>query len=139
LINYGNLLGQIKYIDEAIEIYEKVLSIDPDNSMALSNIANSMLTKRDLDKAWEYAERTCKVNPSAAGSFLYTMCFHCDWEKYDEILEVLEKDKNCELSGPFAPIIFSNNADNHLKYNKNWAKKVKPTGILGPIGKIFKS
>ena len=135
LINYGNLLGQLKRLDEAVEKYEKVLKIEPKNGMALGNIANVMLMKRDLDKAWNYAERACDVNPSAAGSFLYTMCFHCDWEKYDTILGILENDAKCELSGPFTPIIFSNDAEVHLKYNKNWAKKISASGILGPIKK----
>lgn len=135
LINYGNLLSQLKRIDEAIEKYEMVLTIDPKNGMALGNISSAMLAKRDLDKAWEYAERACEVNPSASGSFLYTMCFHCDWAKYDALLAVLKNDDKCDLSGPFAPIIFSNDAQEHLKYNQNWAKKINPTGILGPLKK----
>ena len=135
LINYGNLLGQLKRLDDAVEKYEMVLKIDPKNSMALGNIANVMLTKRDLDKAWDYAEKACEVNPSAAGSLLYMMCFHCDWGKYEKILGILENDINFELSGPFTPIIFSNDAEVHFEYNKKWAKKVSASGILGPVKK----
>ncbi|PUE57996.1 hypothetical protein B9Z45_07865 [Limnohabitans sp. 2KL-17] len=135
LINYGNLLSRLKRMDEAIDKFEMVLTIDPKNSMALGNISTAMLIKRDLNKAWEYAERACEVNPSASGSFLYTMCFHCDWAKYDATLDVLKNDEKCEYSGPFVPIIFSNDAEVHLKYNQSWAKKVTATGILGPLKK----
>jgi predicted O-linked N-acetylglucosamine transferase (SPINDLY family) len=136
LINYGNLLSHIKKIDEAVLIFEKVLTLDVNNSMALTNIANCMLIKRDLDNAWKYAERTFSVNPKSAGAFLYTMSFHCDWERYQHVLNVLSNDHDCELSGPFVPIIFSNDPMIHLKYNKNWSKNIKSSNILGPINKF---
>ena len=136
MINYGNLLSHIKKIDQAVIIFEKVLVLDSNNSMALTNIANCMLIKRDLNNAWKYAERTFSVNPKSAGAFLYTMSFHCDWEKYQHVLNVLSNDHNCELSGPFVPIIFSNDPMAHLKYNVNWSKSIKASGILGPINKF---
>jgi predicted O-linked N-acetylglucosamine transferase (SPINDLY family) len=133
LINYGNLLSHLKRIEEAIEVFHEVIALDPQNSMAFGNISNLMLMKRDLNQALEYAEKTFKLTPSVAGSYLYTMAFHCEWDNYEEIISKLKQDSKFEWSGPFAPIIFSNQASDHLAYSKNWAKQVKATNLLGPI------
>ncbi len=133
LINYGNLLSHLKRIDEAVEIFEQVIALDPKNSKAYSNIANLMLIKRDLNKAFEYSEKTFNLTPSVAGSYLYTMSFHCEWRDYQRTLAKLKEDSKFEWSGPFAPIIFSNEPGHHLAYAKNWAKQVVATNLLGPI------
>ncbi|PIT74790.1 tetratricopeptide repeat protein [Limnohabitans sp. G3-2] len=133
LINYGNLLSHLKRIEEAIDIFHDVIALDDQNSMALGNISNLMLMKRDLNKALEYAEKTFKLTPNVAGSYLYTMSFHCEWQNYDEVILKLNQDTKFGWSGPFAPIIFSNQAEHHLAYAKNWAKQVKATNLLGPI------
>lgn len=133
LINYGNLLSYLKRIDEAIEIFHEVIALDPKNSMAFGNIANLMLIKRDLDQALDYAEKTFNLTPAVAGSYLYTMCFHCEWKNYQTVLKKLNEDSKFGWSGPFAPIIFSNQAATHLAYSKNWATQVKATNLLGSI------
>jgi protein O-GlcNAc transferase len=133
LINYGNLLSHLKRIDEAVEIFHQVIALDSKNSKAYSNIANLMLIKRDLDKAFEYTEKTFDLTPSVAGSYLYIMSFHCEWRDYETTLSKLKEDKNFEWSGPFAPIIFSNEPAHHLAYAKNWAKQVNATHLLGPL------
>jgi predicted O-linked N-acetylglucosamine transferase (SPINDLY family) len=133
LINYGNLLSHLKRIDEAIEIFHEVIALDPKNSMAFGNISNLMLMKRDLNQALDYAEKTFKLTPTVAGSYLYTMCFHCEWENYDTVLSKLNEDSKFGWSGPFAPIIFSNEPKHHLAYSKNWANQVKSTNLLGPL------
>lgn len=133
LINYGNLLSHLKQINEAIEIFKKVIEIDSKNSKAFGNISNLMLIKRDLNSALDYAEKTFNLTPSVAGSYIYTMCFHCEWENYETTLAKLEQDNKFEWSGPFAPIIFSNEPKNHLAYSKNWASQVKSTNLLGQL------
>lgn len=133
LINYANFLSYLKRIDEAIALFHDVIALDPQNSMAFGNISNLMLIKRDLTQALHYAEKTFDLTPTVAGSYLYAMCFHCEWENYDAVLSKLNEDSRFEWSSPFAPIIFSNKADNHLAYSKNFAKKVKATHLLGPI------
>jgi predicted O-linked N-acetylglucosamine transferase (SPINDLY family) len=133
MINYGNLLSYLKRIDEAIEVFHEVIALDPKNSMAFGNISNLMLIKRDLTQALDYAEKTFHLTPTVAGSYLYAMCFHCQWENYETVLSKLNEDLKFEWSGPFAPIIFSNKAATHLAYSKNWAKQVKATNLLGPI------
>jgi predicted O-linked N-acetylglucosamine transferase (SPINDLY family) len=133
LINYGNLLSYLKRIDEAIAIFHEVIALDPKNSMAFGNISNLMLIKRDLNQALNYAEKTFELTPTVAGAYLYAMCFHCEWENYEKVLSKLKEDLKFEWSGPFAPIIFSNQAEHHLAYTKNWANKVKATHVLGPV------
>ena len=133
LINYANLLSHLKRIDQAIEIFHKVLKLDPENIIAFGNISNLMLIKRDLNGALEYAEKTFKLTPTVAGSYLYTMCFHCEWDNYELIISKLKEDSKFGWSGPFSPIIFSNQPKHHLEYSKNWAKQVKSTNLLGPL------
>lgn len=133
LINYGNLLSYLKRIDDAIDVFHEVIALDPENSMAFGNISNLMLIKRDLNQALEYAEKTFRLTPTVAGSYLYAMCFHCEWGNYESTLSKLNEDLKFEWSGPFSPIIFSNQPTQHLAYSKNWAKQVKSTNLLGPI------
>lgn len=133
LINYGNLLSHLKRIDEAIDIFHQVIDLDPTSSKAYGNIANLMLIKRDLDKALEYNEKTFNITPSVAGSYLYIMSFHCEWQHYEKVLSKLNEDAQFEWSGPFAPVIFSNDPQHHLAYSKNWAKQVGATQLLGPV------
>jgi predicted O-linked N-acetylglucosamine transferase (SPINDLY family) len=133
LINYGNLLSYLKRIDEAIDIFHEVIALDHQNIIALGNISNLMLIKRDLNQALDYAEKTFRLTPTVAGSYLYAMCFHCEWENYESVILKLKEDSKFEWSSPFAPIIFSNQAAHHLAYSKNWAKQVKATHVLGPV------
>jgi predicted O-linked N-acetylglucosamine transferase (SPINDLY family) len=133
LINYGNFLSYLKRFDEAIDVFHEVIALDPQNSKAFGNISNLMLIKRDLNQAFNYAEKTFNLTPTVAGSYLYTMCFHCEWENYEKVTKKLDEDSAFEWSGPFAPIIFSNNPANHLAYSKKWATQVKATNLLGPI------
>lgn len=133
LINYGNLLSHLKRIDKAIEVFHEVINQDPENSIAFGNISNLMLVKRDFDKALEYNEKTFNLTPTIAGSYLYAMCFQCDWENYESTLSKIKEDLNFEWSSPFAPIIFSEHPKHHLAYSKNWSSKVKSTNLLGII------
>lgn len=133
LINYGNLLSYLKRIDEAIDIFHEVIALDSKNSIAFGNISNLMLIKRDLNQALEYSEKTFRLTPTVAGSYLYAMCFHCEWKNYDNVILKLKEDSKFEWSSPFAPVIFSNQAEHHLAYSKNWAKQVKATHVLGPV------
>lgn len=135
LINHGNLLSQLKQLDQAVASYQKVLAIEPKNAVAMGNIASAMVAKRDLDQAWDYAQRAWEVNPSAAGALLYTMCFHCDWTRYDDVMAVLRQDANYQLSSPFQSVIFSDSAQVQQGYSERWAKTVKPSGILGSFAK----
>ncbi len=52
--------------DEAIAAYERVLKIDPDNVIALNNLAWMMTEKKD-PKGLEYAERAHRLAPFNAG------------------------------------------------------------------------
>lgn len=133
LINYGNLLSHLKRIDEAIELFHKVIELDPENKICFGNISNLMLIKRDLNKALEYAEKTFQLTPSVAGSYLYTMCFHCEWDNYEAVISKLKEDSKFGWSGPFAPVIFSDQAKHHYAYSRNWASQIKSTNLLGPI------
>jgi adenylate cyclase len=63
--------------DESIENYKKVLSIDPNHSLALNNIAINYMYKSEFIKAAETFEKSAKIEPSSSvfsntGSLYYS-------------------------------------------------------------------
>lgn len=64
LLALANSYLQEKRIDEVISIYEKVLQLDPNNIVALNNLA-WYLNERDPKKALAYAEKAHELAPKA--------------------------------------------------------------------------
>jgi predicted O-linked N-acetylglucosamine transferase (SPINDLY family) len=134
-INYGNLLCQLKRLNEGQKLFEEAFSIEPKNYQVLGNLASLMVIRRDLVQAWKYFELAYAQSTALAGSYLYSMAFQCEWDRYEEVLNVLKMDDKREMSTPFPAVIFATSAETHLAYAQRFAKNIITTGILGPISK----
>ncbi len=62
-LNQGAKLFNEQKYTEAIQVFEKVLEKDPENTKALYNIAISYIQLKDDDKALIYLNKTVEVNP----------------------------------------------------------------------------
>ena len=65
LLEAAHIYLALQRTDEAVARYQRVLRLDPDNILALNNLA-SLLREKDPESALEYAERAYALAPEAA-------------------------------------------------------------------------
>ncbi len=63
LTNLGNLYYRKGELEEAINIYSKVLKRNPNCYLALNNMGRALLKKGDVEKAEMYLKKAIKINP----------------------------------------------------------------------------
>lgn len=135
LLHYGKLLFGEKRYEQAIAIYERYLSLHPEDATALKNIANIYCTIRDFSKSNEYFKRAFRANPDAthiAGGYLYSMSFLCDWTDFDEVLATVNSD--IRHVSAFLSLVFQDDPAAQLANARRLAEEdYRPTGILGPL------
>jgi len=68
LILAFNKTSDKNYLDEALQVYESILTKQPNNTQVLNNIAYILAENdRDLEKALEYAKRAYEASPDDPG------------------------------------------------------------------------
>ncbi len=60
----ANLYEQVDDFDKAEVFYKKMLDVQPDNILALNNLA-VLLAKKNIENAFEYAKRAYKIKPNS--------------------------------------------------------------------------
>ena len=107
LLQILSILGDVYHYaqqhEKSDEIFEKILRIDPNNTLALNNYAYYLsLRKERLSKALEMIEKVIKLNPDNSsyqdtyGWVLFQM------EKYEEARRWIEKSYQVSQSGEVA-------------------------------------
>ncbi len=133
---YARWLSLSKRLPEALQLYEQILAINPSDALVLTNMGNIYGLKRDFVKANDAYGRAFKANPQAgraAGSYLYSMSFLCDWKDHARALLAMEGDERHERLKAFQSVVFQNSAQANLAYARSTvAREFNPTGILGP-------
>ena len=60
--NLGASLQQLRRFEQAVKVYEKVLSFKPDFTDALNNLATCFANLKKYDQAISYFEKILKIN-----------------------------------------------------------------------------
>jgi len=66
LLKYGFVLINMNRLDEAKDVYEKILSINPNEDMALVSLANVLHKLNENDLAIEYHKKAIELDPEFA-------------------------------------------------------------------------
>ena len=80
------------YLLDAIEQFENILELQPDNNTVLNNLAYLLADNNEqLDKAVEYARRaheSVPTDPSTIDTYAYTLCKTGAYSKSEELLQM---------------------------------------------------
>ena len=91
ITSIGDAYNMMGRQDTAFNYYERALSLDPDNLLALNNYAyNLALTDRDLDKALTMIEKVIKENPESSTSLDTYAWVLYKQKKYDKAREIID-------------------------------------------------
>lgn len=91
ITSIGDAYNMMGRQDTAFNYYERALSLDPDNLLALNNYAyNLALTDRDLDKALTMIEKVIKENPESSTSLDTYAWVLYKQKKYDRAREIID-------------------------------------------------
>jgi tetratricopeptide (TPR) repeat protein len=80
--------------DKAIELYEAILKIDPDNTFALGNYAYALAKKGRYEDAIKIRKRLLQIIPNHANSLIGLSHYMLRLKKPDQAIEYLEKYLN---------------------------------------------
>ena len=70
-INLGCIYSEKGLLDEAIQLYERALKINPNYLQAFVNLGNEYRKKGDAGRAEEFYQKAIKMNPEYAGARLH--------------------------------------------------------------------
>lgn len=91
ITSIGDAYNMMGRQDTAFNYYERALSLDPDNLLALNNYAyNLALTDRDLDKALTMIEKVIQENPESSTSLDTYAWVLYKQKKYDKAREIID-------------------------------------------------
>ena len=123
-INLQNILGyalssQWKLID-AIEIFEKIIKIQPDFYFAYNNIANVLKNLSRLDEAKTYYQKCIKINPKYIDAYIGLGNILLDLNKLDESAVVFEQalklePNNAQLHRHLSQVIKYEQTNSHVR------------------------
>ncbi len=104
--NRGCVLAKLKRYDEALADYDKAIALKPDYAEAYSNRGSVLQELKRYDEALAYYDKAIALKPDIdylLGAKIHTQMHLCDWEGFDNQLEVLAKkiEKNEKASDPF--------------------------------------
>jgi tetratricopeptide (TPR) repeat protein len=87
----GNLYQRNGELDEAVEEYQKALSIQPALTQALNNSAIVYAIKREYDKSLPLFVRITDIDPDRPGAYYNIACIYARQNKAEESIEWLKK------------------------------------------------
>ncbi|MFZ2970313.1 MAG: tetratricopeptide repeat protein, partial [Minisyncoccia bacterium] len=94
-INYLTELAtthyRLKNYDEAIETYNKIISIEGNNSFAYNNIGNIYSIKKDCANAESYFRKAIEIDPGSIPSYSNLALMFDENNRKDEAIEVLKQ------------------------------------------------
>jgi predicted O-linked N-acetylglucosamine transferase (SPINDLY family) len=135
--NMANVLFELGRSAQALDVYQKLLKIRPNDVTALKNVATIHLTQRDFVKAHDHYRRAYHINPQhgdIAGAYWYALAFICNWQEHDQVLEQLLADEYCAQARPLTACLFSDEPAKLLGHAKHFAQtQYPPSGVLGPL------
>lgn len=122
----GDTYNELENYDASYQAYDKVLKINPDNSVVLNNYAYYLsLRNHDLDKAKEMAEKSVGIDPYNSNNLDTYAWVLYQLEEYSEALEWIKKAYNNSGSASgvvlehYGDILFRiGNKDEALEYWK---------------------
>jgi len=107
----GACLGALEEIDAAIECFQTILTIDPNNTMAYSNLGNALRVVGKLEESLIACRRAIKLKPMYAEARNNLGCTLLELGKYEEAIEAFQQAIKIKPNFVFA----YNNLGNALK------------------------
>jgi tetratricopeptide (TPR) repeat protein len=101
LTNLANATLKQDRIDDAIRLYEQVISIDKENRDARIGLANALHEKNDPDASIAYFEDAVRREPEAPGPLSHLGRALIEAKRYDEAVATILKSLELQIS--FAP------------------------------------
>jgi len=97
----GNQFYKDKLFDDALETYDKAISLDPTNMTLLSNKAAVYLTIKKYDKCIDACKQAVKIGKENRASFeerakAFSRCAK-DYQKKGDLVNAIEMCKNAQL------------------------------------------
>lgn len=89
--NIGIILEKLKYIDEAVESYEKALALKPDDVDIMYNLANLYIKSEKYDIAEELFSKVLKADNSDANSYFHLGEIYSKTNRHTQAIEALSK------------------------------------------------
>jgi tetratricopeptide (TPR) repeat protein/cellulose synthase/poly-beta-1,6-N-acetylglucosamine synthase-like glycosyltransferase/serine acetyltransferase len=120
-LNMGYALKQQGKIDEAIQIYEKAVAMQPDYADAYCNLGNAYKEKGELERAVGCYEKALAVNPADEDSLYNLGNIFRELGKFDEAIESYRKAVKIKKD--------------HLDARNNLCVVLKEKGSLGEAEK----
>jgi tetratricopeptide (TPR) repeat protein len=90
--NLASIYSEAGILDKAEEYYRQALSLEPENSMRLNNLAYFLINKdRNINEGLQLVDNALKLNPDNY-NYMYTKGWGLYKQgKYQEALEILQK------------------------------------------------
>jgi tetratricopeptide (TPR) repeat protein len=82
---------QDKKLDVSIQLADEVLTLDPDNYLALNLIGSNLCLKNELDKALLYIEKSLLINPKDINTLNNQGVILAELGRYEEALVICNK------------------------------------------------
>jgi len=113
LLKYGFVLINMNRLDEAKEVYEKILSINPNEDIALVSLANVLHKLNEDDLAIEYHKKAIELDPNYAPHYFNYANTLYDLKQMDKALanykKVVELDPSIEEASRMVKKLSSSN------------------------------
>lgn len=84
-------MNKLERYEEAIDIADKALSIDPDSVEAYTNKAHALEKVGTIDETLEYYDKALEIDPNIIDMWLSKANALKDYERFDEALECYKK------------------------------------------------
>ena len=129
--NRGNVLKELKLLDEALESYDKAIALKPDYADAFYNRGIALKELKRLEDALTSFDKALAFKPDyefLQGTRLHTQMHLCDWSDLQNKLEELEASVSEELmvSEPFPVIGLVDKPELQLKATEIYINKKNP-------------
>ncbi len=137
LVSFARTLCASSRYADAVAQLKLALEKFPDDVEMLFLLAVASFAKLDFQAAQHYYGEVFKrspKHPTVAGSYLYCSSFVCDWDHYEQIRAVIDRDSAYVASWAFPSILFDTEPALNLGYAKSYlGHEIKNPLLLGPI------
>ncbi|KAI5124687.1 hypothetical protein M0805_004295 [Coniferiporia weirii] len=120
LTNMGSLLKETGFLEEAIQVYARVVQLNPDFDVALANLANAIKDSGRLSESIPIYRRAVKINgdlPEALCGLVHAAWSVCDWRGFGRIESGLTIDDVGNL-------VVNTTDDTSGSYESGWMPKL---------------
>ena len=93
IYNKGSVLDELGQYDEAIQQYDKILGIDPDDTLAINNKGNTLSNLSRYDEAISMYDKVLSLDPEDVDTiFNKAFVLGVNLNSYDEALRLTEEN-----------------------------------------------